>query len=93
MRFFDVGKIFGHKIIRIPRVYPRPDTAESGDERLSSYINSFEGEFVLGHSSDAGQEISGSPVGGGHRLGGMLVAMSGAYSTAMDILEELSKRK
>ena len=53
MNIFNVEKIFGHKIIRIPGIYPKFNSIQVNDEKLVSLINSNKNEYTFSHEYDS----------------------------------------
>jgi len=92
MNFFNCQKIYGYKIIKIPSLYPKFDTTEFNDQKLVDFINSFENEYALSHEFDSSELISETGVDSQerkeYRLGGILIAISSAYSLVKKILKD-----
>lgn len=90
MRLVSADQIFGHRIIRVPRTQLKPGRERSDEQRLAEFVNSYKDEYALGHES--GDELAVGESGSvKNRIGGMLVAMSGAHALAGRILTSLEE--
>lgn len=92
MNIFNVEKIFGHKIIRIPGIYPKFNSIQVNDEKLVSLINSNKNEYTFSHEYDSNNLIlNGVDDNKQYRLGGMLIGISSAYNLVEQIMKNLKK--
>ena len=92
MDILNAEKIFGHRIIRIPRIYPKFNSIQVNDEKLVNLINSNENEYTFSHEYDSNNLISNDTDNNKqYRLGGMLIGISSAYNLVEQIIINLKK--